>query len=442
MASNDALCQPLLSEEAPLLPEVSEQAPRLNQRSISKCVLAEGITDAAKRERYKQTQTKLLVALTIAFLFMLVEITGGIYAHSLAIITDAAHLLSDVSGFAISALAAYHASRKSHALHFSYGLHRIEVLGALASVLSVWLVTGVLLYEAVLRVLNPQPVDGKIMFIIAVVGVAVNILLVFILGGHSHSGHGHSHGDDGGGEEQEEGIIIAGEEDHHHAGGGGHTANSNGKRHIHHHHHSHLSEETIEHEVEFNSNHQTPSPHDTSNNSNINIRGAVIHVFGDLVQSLGVAFAGALIWYHSDDPRWALADPICTFLFAAVVLWTTLAILRDISDVLMEKAPRGRDLDEIFNDLMALEGVSNVHDLHIWSLTPGIPLLCAHVGVVSSGGAMEYSSSSAVLQRVTLYCRSIGIEHTTIQIVEEGGEGCCGGVQRCGVAMGDNDSPV
>ena len=92
---------------------------------------------------------------------MVVEVVGGLYAHSLAILTDAAHLLSDVSGFAVSIAAAYFASVAS-ASHYSFGHHRMEVLGALASVASVWLVTGVLLWEAVLRVQHPQTtVDGR-----------------------------------------------------------------------------------------------------------------------------------------------------------------------------------------------------------------------------------------------------------------------------------------
>jgi zinc transporter 2 len=72
---------------------------------------------------------------------------------------------------------------------------------------------------------------------------------------------------------------------------------------------------------------------------NINLRGAVLHVIGDLVQSAGVAIAGALIWAHQDDPRWYVADPICTFLFSVLVLWTTKNIVMDIVAVLMERAP-------------------------------------------------------------------------------------------------------
>lgn len=76
----------------------------------------------------------------------------------------------------------------------------------------------------------------------------------------------------------------------------------------------------------------------------INLRSAVLHVIGDILQSIGVAIAGALIWWNQDDPRWYLADPICTFIFSVVVLLTTKSILRDIVHVLMERTPTGVDV--------------------------------------------------------------------------------------------------
>lgn len=79
----------------------------------------------------------------------------------------------------------------------------------------------------------------------------------------------------------------------------------------------------------------------------INLRSAVLHVIGDLVQSVGVAIAGALIWAHQDDPRWYLADPICTFVFSVVVLLTTRAVLRDIIHVLMERTPVNLDIPAV-----------------------------------------------------------------------------------------------
>jgi len=246
---------------------------------------------------------------------MFVEVGGGIYAGSLAIISDSVHLLFDVSGFAVSIFAAHYAAKKSTG-HHSFGYHRLEVLGALASMLSVWLLTGVLIWEAFQRILKPEPVDGKIMFILAIVGIFVNVGLFSILGGHGHS---HDHGSSIPMLDSSDSLNLeAGESEHDHVhDGDNHTGHS----------------------------------HDHDHEDNINMRSAIMHVLGDLVQSIGVAIAGALIWWHQDDPRWALADPICTFFFAVLVMYTTLAVMRDVSDVLMERAPRGMDVDKISEDI-------------------------------------------------------------------------------------------
>ena len=138
----------------------------------------------------------------LSVLFIAGEVTGGLIANSLAILTDAAHLLSDLASFLIS-LAALYLSSRSPTSQLSYGFHRAEILGALISVLIIWLITGILVYEAVLRIISPQDVDGKIMFIVAISGLGVNVLmgLVLLQSGHGHShglsggsGHGHSHG--------------------------------------------------------------------------------------------------------------------------------------------------------------------------------------------------------------------------------------------------------
>ena len=135
-------------------------AASLPPRVVSACVLAEGVQDEDKARRFATTQRRLIFALLLALVFMVVEVAGGIYAGSLAIITDAAHLLADVSGFGVSIFAGYYAAKKSRGA-FSYGYHRVEVLGALASMATVWLVTGVLVWEAAERVRSPQPVNGK-----------------------------------------------------------------------------------------------------------------------------------------------------------------------------------------------------------------------------------------------------------------------------------------
>ena len=126
---------------------------------------------------------------------MFVEVIGGIWAGSLAIITDAAHLLADVSGFGVSLMAMWYSARQSKSHSYSYGYARIETLAALASVLTVWLVTGILVWEAILRIQNPTPVNSLMMVILACIGIVINILLMAVLGVHGHSHDGNHHHD-------------------------------------------------------------------------------------------------------------------------------------------------------------------------------------------------------------------------------------------------------
>eukprot|EP00889_Picochlorum_renovo_P003074 jgi/Picre1/30104/NNA_005473.t1 len=284
---------------------------------------------------------KLSLCLLLALLFMFVEIFGGIWAGSLAIITDAAHLLADVSGFGVSLMAMWYSARQSKSHSYSYGYARIETLAALASVLTVWLVTGILVWEAIQRIQHPTPVNSFMMVILASIGIVINIVLMVVLGGH---GHGH----DG------------------------------------HHHHDH--------------------GHD------LNLRGAIIHVIGDLIQSVGVFVGGLLMWWHRDSTAWLIVDPICTLLFACIVLWSTSSLIRDIGDILMERSPRGVDGAMIQRELQNIEGVSRVNDFHVWSLTPTVPLLAAHLHIE------DVYEQPRVLYEAKQVSSQHGIDHSTFEI--------------------------
>ncbi|GFS14627.1 zinc transporter 2 [Elysia marginata] len=116
---------------------------------------------------------------------------------------------------------------------------------------------------------------------------------------------------------------------------------------------------------------------------NINVRAAFIHVVGDIIQSIGVLVA-ALIIKFTDDPKFRLADPICTFLFSLLVLITTVAVLRDTLLVMMEAVPRNLSLDTVRRDLMAIEGVIAVHSLHVWALTMDRNAISVHLAIGKS----------------------------------------------------------
>ncbi|XP_046864956.1 zinc transporter 2-like isoform X2 [Xenia sp. Carnegie-2017] len=276
----------------------------------------------------KRAKQKLVIASTLCLFFLVAECVGGVMANSLAIITDAAHLLSDFASFLISLLAIWFATRPSTS-KLSYGWHR-EVMGALLSVLIIWVLTGVLVYEAIKRVINGNhKVNANIMLIIAGVGVGVNILMGLVLG------HNHSHG----------------------ASSTGSHGHSHGKRKL----------------------SSTPSVKKHAEDENVNVQAAFVHVIGDLLQSLGVLVAAIIIKFK---PNWSIADPICTFVFSVIVLFTTITILRDALLVLMEGTPKGIDLDEIKERMRKINGVTAIHDLHVWSLTVGTLALSAHLDIV------------------------------------------------------------
>eukprot|EP00878_Enallax_costatus_P016850 GHUV01017689.1.p1 GENE.GHUV01017689.1~~GHUV01017689.1.p1 ORF type:complete len:506 (+),score=131.19 GHUV01017689.1:870-2387(+) len=488
-----------------------------------------------------------MIACILCFIFMAIEVAGGYIAKSVAIMSDAAHMLSDVSAFLVSIFATWAATQPS-SWHYSFGYHRAEILGALVSVLTIWAVTGALVFEAFQRTMNPVRVDGKLMFIIASAGVVFNILIALTLGVHGHLGHahgpegcsGHDHGH-GHGDEHDHGHAghkhehshskcnsshpgshSKGQHQHVHSSGsghqqpgsglcGGHQAAEHDHSHSHehetHHHRSdsscssHSSSESHYHSHSEDEDHQhlhsddagtsaavavpvTPkdsvvinlpmsptkpggcgqqghalsccctirrtgsreievryelpasdptvvaSPvvgassrarrlshshaghdHDGDSHGSINLRSAVLHVIGDLLQSVGVAIAGGLIWLHQDDPRWYLADPICTFVFSVAVLLTTKSVLRDIVHVLMERTPQHMNIPAMSQVMMGMEGIRDVHDLHIWNISASMkPVLTAHVHIGPD------ADPTAVLQKLEEYVRDIGIDHSTIQI--------------------------
>ena len=152
-------------------------------------------------------ETRLTIAICLSTLFMFVEIAGGLWANSLAILSDAAHLLTDIMSFVI-ALVAVKITKWPASRNFSFGYARAEVLGALGSITLIWLLTFGLIWEAMQRIYDwtegdMEEVDGKIMSMVAVFGIFVNIFLAVIFSGdgeasfslHSHDhSHGHEHG--------------------------------------------------------------------------------------------------------------------------------------------------------------------------------------------------------------------------------------------------------
>ena len=299
-------------------------------------------------------ETRLKMAIGLSFGFMLVEVTGGIYANSLSILADAAHLFTDVTGFVIALIAVILAKHPPSS-SFTYGLARAEVMGAFCSVLTLWMVTIYLVYTAYVRVVlwvegRAEPVDGKLMFIIAVFGICVNICLALVfhddassLSAHAHDhshehGHGHEHGHSGHSNEadqdhshaDEKTSLIAKKELHTY-GGAEIDADCLEEGNAHDHGHAHAHSE--HHDDDHASGHVH---HAVQAAGDLNLQAAHMHVIADLIQSAGVALAGAIIWYN---PEWQIIDPICTFLFSLLVVWATFALMYRIVSIFMEGTP-------------------------------------------------------------------------------------------------------
>lgn len=254
---------------------------------------------------------KIITASILCVIFMIGEILGGYLSNSLAIASDAAHLLTDFASFMISLFSLYMASRPC-SRKMLFGWYRAEVIGAITSVLMIWVVTGVLVFMAVQRIIyQTYEINAEIMLITSGIGVLVNLIMGFTL--HQH---GHSHNND--------------------------------------------------HSGKINTS------------DNINVRAAFIHVVGDFIQSFGVFIAALVIYFKTN---WIIIDPICTFLFSVLVLFTTFSIMKDALMVLMEALPKGIDFEDVMNILLKIDGVKRVHNLRIWALSLDKIAMSAHIAI-------------------------------------------------------------
>ncbi|KAG2676903.1 hypothetical protein I3843_12G075000 [Carya illinoinensis] len=398
------------------------------------CGFSDAKTSSKDANERSASMRKLLIAVILCVIFMSVEVVGGIKANSLAILTDAAHLLSDVAAFAISLFSLW-ASGWEATPRQSYGFFRIEILGALVSIQMIWLLAGILVYEAITRIINDTgEVQGFLMFVVAAFGLVVNIAMALLLGhdhghDHGHGGHGHGHGDHGHGhgghdEMHNHGLTITThhhphhhhheakhDDEHHHAHEADHTEPHHHyeAKHDDEHHHAHGADHT-EPLLKTCSEGETKTKYAAKQKKqrNINVQGAYLHVLGDSIQSVGVMIGGAIIWYK---PEWKIIDLICTLIFSAIVLGTTIRMLRNILEVLMESTPREIDATKLEKGLCEMHEVVAIHELHIWAITVGKVLLACHVIIKREADA------DMVLNKVIDYIRrGYNISHVTIQI--------------------------
>jgi cobalt-zinc-cadmium efflux system protein len=139
---------------------------------------------------------------------------------------------------------------------------------------------------------------------------------------------------------------------------------------------------------------------------NMNVRGAYLHVLGDLLGSVGVVVAAIVIRYTG----WLQADPIASFITTALIIRGAWSLVRESVDILLESVPRHIDLSAVRTQLEAIPGIESVHDLHVWTVTPRMVAMSAHA-IVRDASVQQH-----VLEHVHDAMRIFGIEHVTVQI--------------------------
>ena len=339
----------------------------------------------------KVAMFKLKIISSVCCTFMIIEFIFGYLAGSLAIMSDATHLLSDLAGFLISLFSLIVALKPANK-DFTFGYHRFEVLGALASILIIWALTIWLLIAAVYRIKHPNPIVGLIMVCIAAGSLVFNIIMNRIL---AYNPVVNSM-DEGMGaiktvkKEQENNNINNINEPI--------TLNISNNNDM---------KEALLDNYNTNDMNANDLEHNLKADDNPVIRAAYIHILGDMIQSAGVLLAALMIYLFQDThPGVRILDPICTFCFAIVVLCITFPVSRDCLFVLLESTPRDLDIDSLYNDLSDIKGVISVHDIHLWNISIGRPSIALHI---------ICDNPDDILKKATQKCQDYGIKHCTIQ---------------------------
>lgn len=283
--------------------------------------------DHGHHHHHSNNKKVLFISFLLIFTFMIVEVIGGILTNSLALLSDAAHMLSDAFALGLS-LFAFKLSEKVSNSNKTYGYKRFEILAAFINGITLLVISLYIFWEAYHRFLEPPNVSGTMLWI-AVIGFLVNVIVALIL-------------------------IKGG---------------------------------------------------DTKNN--LNLRSALLHVLGDLLGSVGAIIAGLLILFFD----WNIADPIASVIVAVLILVSGYRVTSDSVHILMEGTPTDLSITDIEKCLTSLEGVINIHDLHVWTITSGFPALSCHLVVEEHIDRDELLKEAAKLLN-----EKFSIEHSTIQM--------------------------
>ncbi len=272
-------------------------------------------------------EPKLKFAIVLTSVILVVEIIGGWWTGSLALLSDAGHVFGDVFALVL-ALAAFRLSQRAPTREHTFGMHRAEVFAALINAIMLGAVSVVIFFEAYNRFSAPPEVKGGWMLVIGTIGLAVNAVVLMRLGGHS---------------------------------------------------------------------------------DDINLRGAYLHVLGDLLASVGVVVAAGLIALTGQH----IIDPIISVAIGLLILVSGLRLGQESVHILLEGVPRGVDIREVADAVTGRDGVVGVHHIHAWSLCSNYTAISAHILTTVSNPQEQREVHLAVEE---LLRERFGFAETTIEM--------------------------
>ena len=272
------------------------------------------------------SQRVLMIVLALNVTYMLAEAIGGWWANSLALLSDAGHMLADIAAIALSLFAARFAERPVTPSK-TYGYHRMEILAALANGVTLIVISLLICYEAWHRLRQAEVVEAKMLIAISFGGLIVNLISAKVL----HGAHAHD----------------------------------------------------------------------------LNLRGAFLHVLGDLLGSLGAVIAGLLILWRG----WLWADLVFSVVICVLIVYSSWRLVSEAVNVLLEGTPAHINVAAVEAAMRTISGVRDIHDLHIWTITSNRYAVTAHVIIAES------ENSYRILRELReLLASRFDLTHSTLQI--------------------------
>ncbi len=271
-------------------------------------------------------RNSLRLAFFLTLIILIAELVGGLLANSLALLSDAGHVVTDIFALGLAWFATVQAERPPNARK-TFGYHRVGILAAMVNAMTLIVIAFAILLEAVQRFQHPESVQPLIMFVAAGISIVINLIIGFGL------------------------------------------------------------------KKEAN---------------NLNVRTAMLHVFGDVGVSAGVIVAGITILLTG----WTIVDPLLSVGIAVLIAIGAWRILRETTDILLEAVPKDVSMPGLVKDMKSVKGIKDVHDLHVWSITSNMYALSCHALIAD----VPPSDSSVILLSLnTMLSEKYHIGHVTIQ---------------------------